>query len=40
MQEDGTYLAKSPQAGEPDFNIHKEFFSVNAEEVMQVKLID
>ena len=25
MQEDGTYLAKSPKEGEPDFNVHKEF---------------
>ena len=40
MQEDGTYVAKSPQDGEPDFNVHKEFFAVDAEEVMQVKLVD
>lgn len=40
MQEDGTYLAKSPKEGEPDFNVHKEFFAVDAEEVMQVKLVD
>ena len=40
MQEDGTYVAKSPKEGEPDFNVHKEFFAVDAEEVMQVKLVD
>jgi polyphosphate kinase len=39
MQEDGTYRAKMPKEGEPDFNIHKEFFKVDAAEVRQVKLV-
>jgi polyphosphate kinase len=39
MQEDGCYLAKTPKPEEADFNIHKEFFKVDAEEVMKVKLI-
>jgi len=40
MQEDGTYVAKTPNEEEPDFNVHQEFFAVDAEEVMQVKLVD
>ncbi|MBC6365198.1 polyphosphate kinase 1 [Algoriphagus sp. AK58] len=40
MQEDGTYVVKVPNEGEPDFNVHKEFFDVDAEEVMKVKLVD
>jgi polyphosphate kinase len=40
MQEDGSYIAKFPKHGEPPFNVHKEFFAVDAEEVMQVKLVD
>jgi polyphosphate kinase len=39
MQENGGYLAKTPMDGESDFNVHKEFFKVEAEEVMQVNLI-
>jgi polyphosphate kinase len=40
MQEDGTYVAKIPQEGEDHFNVHKEFFKVDAEEVMGVKLVE
>ncbi|MEY3647189.1 MAG: hypothetical protein RLZ13_71 [Bacteroidota bacterium] len=40
MQEDGTYVAKSPKEGEINFNIHQEFFSVNVNEVLKVKLVD
>jgi polyphosphate kinase len=40
MQEDGTYVAKSPKEGEAKFNIHQEFFSVNANEVLKVKLVE
>ncbi|SNS28587.1 polyphosphate kinase [Belliella buryatensis] len=40
MLEDGTYIRKMPQADEEEFNIHKEFFHLNVDEVMQVKLID
>lgn len=40
MQENGGYMAKTPIEGESDFNVHKEFFKVEAEEVMQVHLID
>lgn len=37
MQEDGTYLVKELN-GEPPFNIHKEFYNVNKEIVMEAKL--
>jgi polyphosphate kinase len=40
MKEDGTYLAKYPKEGEPEFNVHQEFFDVEVEEVMNVKLVD
>ncbi|MFN3800227.1 polyphosphate kinase 1 [Belliella pelovolcani] len=39
MLEDGTYIRKMPQADEEEFNIHKEFFHLNVDDVMQVKLI-
>lgn len=39
MNEDGTYTAKSPKEGEEEFNVHKEFFRLDAEEVMRVELI-
>jgi polyphosphate kinase len=39
MLEDGTYVPKFPQADEEEFNLHKEFFSVKAEDVMKVKLV-
>lgn len=39
MLEDGTYVPKLPQTDEEEFNVHVEFFRVNAEEVMKVKLI-
>lgn len=40
MKEDGTYVAKAPEAGEQEFNIHKEFYNLNIDNVMNVKLID
>lgn len=40
MQEDGSYLAKQPVGDEPVFNVHKEFFNLDPELVMQVKLIE
>jgi polyphosphate kinase len=40
MQEDGTYVAKSPKEGEAKFNIHQEFFRLNSTEVFKVKLVD
>ncbi|REG94680.1 polyphosphate kinase 1 [Algoriphagus antarcticus] len=40
MQEDGTYLAKHPIGGEPEFNVHREFFKLDVESVMQVRLVD
>lgn len=39
MQEDGSYVAKNPEANELEFNVHKEFFNVDVEEVMNVKLV-
>ena len=39
MQEDGTYSEKKPAEGEPEFNVHKEFFKVDSEEVMRVELV-
>ncbi len=40
MQEDGTYLAKAPVAGETRFNIHQEFFKVQVNAVLKVKLVE
>ncbi|TNF40239.1 MAG: polyphosphate kinase 1, partial [Cytophagales bacterium] len=40
MQEDASYVAKAPQQGEEEFNIHKRFFEITAEEVMEVRLVD
>ena len=40
MQEDGTYLAKKPVGDEPEFNVHKEFFNLDVESVMQVQLVE
>jgi polyphosphate kinase len=40
MLEDGTYVAKIPQDGEEEFNIHKEFFNLNIDNVMNVKLVE
>ncbi|SFN79279.1 polyphosphate kinase [Algoriphagus ornithinivorans] len=40
MQEDGTYLAKEPENGDEVFNVHKEFFNLDPDKVMQVRLID
>lgn len=37
MQEDGSYIAKEPN-GDPPFNIHKEFYNVTKEVVMEAKL--
>ncbi len=39
MLEDGNYIPKLPQIDEEEFNIHKEFFHLNPDEVMKVKLI-
>jgi polyphosphate kinase len=39
MQEDGNYLPKVPNEGEEEFNVHKEFFNLNADNIKQVKLI-
>lgn len=40
MQEDGSYLPKSPKEGEEVFNVHKEFFNLDPEKVAQVQLVD
>jgi polyphosphate kinase len=40
MQEDGTYIAKQPIGDELEFNVHKEFFNVDVEEVLKVKLVE
>lgn len=40
MQEDGTYIAKAPAEGEARFNIHQEFFKVQANEVLKVRLVE
>lgn len=40
MQEDGTYVAKHPKEGESEFSVHREFFCLDADEVMKVRLID
>lgn len=39
MKEDGTYEAKHPHGDEEEFNVHKEFYDLDTEEVMNVKLI-
>ncbi len=40
MQEDGTYIAKHPNGEEePEFNVHKEFFELDASQVMEVCLV-
>ncbi|WP_137403283.1 polyphosphate kinase 1 [Echinicola rosea] len=39
MQEDGSYLAKSPEEGEQEFNIHKEFYRVTPDIVENVSLL-
>jgi hypothetical protein len=33
-------VAKSPKEGEAKFNIHEEFFRLNASEVFKVKLVE
>ncbi|MHA7131371.1 polyphosphate kinase 1 [Algoriphagus namhaensis] len=40
MQEDGTYVAKKPEPGGTEFNVHKEFFRLDANEVMKVSLLE
>lgn len=40
MQEDGTYTAKKPIGDDPEFNVHKEFFDLDADKVMRVTLVD
>jgi polyphosphate kinase len=37
MQENGKYLVKE-SSGEPPFNIHKEFYHVTRDIVMEAKL--
>lgn len=39
MQEDGTYSPKTPKEGEEEFNVHKEFFNLNSDDIKKVKLI-
>lgn len=39
MQEDGTYLLKKSVDGEAEFNIHKEFFELDINQVTQVELV-
>ncbi len=39
MQEDGNYLPKVPKEGEKEFNVHIEFFNLNAGAIKKVKLI-
>ena len=38
LQEDGNYLKTVPKEGDELFNIHKRFFNISLEEVMNVKL--
>lgn len=38
MQEDGCYVPKVASEGEPEFNIHKEFFNVTLDIVMNANL--
>ncbi|KEO73826.1 polyphosphate kinase 1 [Anditalea andensis] len=40
MQEDGNYVAKEPAEGEAVFNIHKEFFLLRPEDIVEVVLIE
>lgn len=40
MQEDGTFIAKSPVGDEEEFNVHKEFFHLDPEKVIQVQLVE
>ncbi|MEP0713660.1 MAG: polyphosphate kinase 1, partial [Algoriphagus sp.] len=35
MQEDGTYIAKRPAGDVPEFNVHREFFKLDADSIMQ-----
>ncbi|WP_439489430.1 polyphosphate kinase 1 [Algoriphagus sp.] len=39
MQEDGSYVAKQAVGDEPQFNVHREFFDLDAGKVMQVQLV-
>jgi polyphosphate kinase len=39
MLEDGSYVPKLPQTDEAEFNVHKEFFRVNAKDVLKVSLV-
>jgi polyphosphate kinase len=38
MKEDGTYEVKQPKEGEKSFNIHKEFYNITREFVMDASL--
>lgn len=39
MLEDGSYVPKLPLTDEAEFNVHKEFFRVNAKDVLKVSLV-
>lgn len=39
MMEDGSYVPKLPEEGEAEFNVHKEFFNVTAQDVMKISLV-
>lgn len=38
MQEDGQYKKITPQEGEPNYNVHKDFYNLSETEAMQAKL--
>ncbi|HMQ00287.1 MAG TPA: polyphosphate kinase 1, partial [Cyclobacteriaceae bacterium] len=38
MQEDGSYVKIQPEAGQPVFNIHKEFYQITRDKILDVKL--
>jgi polyphosphate kinase len=40
MQEDGSYVSKTPREGEEPFNVHKEFFMLEPEMIQDVKLLE
>ncbi|MFC4872434.1 polyphosphate kinase 1 [Negadavirga shengliensis] len=40
MQEDGSYVSKTPGEGEEPFNVHKEFFMLEPEMIQDVKLLE
>lgn len=40
MQEDGSYISKTPGDDGEEFNVHKEFFTLTPERIYEVKLVD